>query len=58
LHGLGRSLLVDQLFVGGLRTSLHESSVVVGNDLVGIPSDSILTPQPPENFVVHHAIDL
>jgi hypothetical protein len=41
-HGLRCALLVDQVLVGRLFADLHESGVVVRDDLVGIPLAPVL----------------
>lgn len=59
LDSLGRALLVDQLFVGRMGADLHESCVIVGNNLVGIPLASIVPPKAFEDvLLVHCAINL
>ncbi len=42
LHGLGGALFIDELLIGRLLAGLHEPSIVVGNDLVGIPFAAVL----------------
>ena len=40
-YGLGCALLVDELLVGRVLAGLHESSVVVGDDLVRVPLTAV-----------------
>ena len=40
-HGLGRALLVDQLFVARLFAGVNQPGVVIGDQLMGIPQASV-----------------